>query len=564
VKGLLEGRYPTFHMEKRYLHQDGYTVMAQVDVSLVKEYTGAPLHFLAQIQDITERKRAEEQLTQSHELLTNLARLVPGVIYQYRLFPDGRSAFPYSSPGIYDIYEVTPLEVQEDATPVFGRLHPDDYQQVADLIAESARTLETFLCEFRVILPKQGLRWRLSQAHPERMADGGTLWHGIISDITPRKQAEEENRKLHAQLEQTQKMESLGSLAGGVAHDMNNVLGAILGLASANIQDHPTGSPTQKAFQTIITAAERGGKMVKGLLSFARQSPVEVRELDMNTILQEEVGLLERTTLAKVQLEMDLASELRPIRGDAGALTHAFMNLCVNAVDAMPDHGTLTLRTRNVDNGWIEVLVEDTGIGMSKEVVEKAMDPFFTTKEMGKGTGLGLSMVYRTIQAHQGQMDIQSEPGRGTKVRLRFPASEPEAKAPAPEQAPESAPSKIALNVLLVDDDALIQSSVEAILEVLGHSVAAAFTGEDALAKLEAGFQPDLVILDMNMPGLGGLGTLPRLRSLNPTVPVILATGRADQTALNLVAANPYVTLLSKPFSMKELKQLLEKMIQRA
>jgi len=140
------------------------------------------------------RKRAEDERTRSHELLENLARLVPGVVYQYRLYPDGRSAFPYSSPGMNDIYEVTPAEVREDATPVFGRLHPEDAARVSAAIHESARTLETFYCEFRVILPRQGLRWRWSQAQPERMEDGGTLWHGIISDITDRKQAEADLR----------------------------------------------------------------------------------------------------------------------------------------------------------------------------------------------------------------------------------------------------------------------------------------------------------------------------------------------------------------------------------
>ena len=143
-----------------------------------------------------ERKRVEQELAKSHDLLTNLARLVPSVIYQYRLYPDGRSAFPYSSPGMNDIYEVTPEEVREDATPVFGRLHPDDYDHVVNTIQESASTLRTFYCEFRVILPRQGLRWRWSQAHPERLLDGSILWHGIISDITERKQVDESARRL--------------------------------------------------------------------------------------------------------------------------------------------------------------------------------------------------------------------------------------------------------------------------------------------------------------------------------------------------------------------------------
>ena len=631
--------------------------------------------------DITERKEAEVRLIK-------LSNQVPGVVYQYRLYPDGRSCFPYSSSGMLEIYEVTPEEVREDATPVFGRLHPDDREGTAAAIQESARTQENFHWEFRVVLPRQGLRWRLCDAKPERLPDGSTLWYGIITDITERKEAERqlrdsearfralvenapeaivvldmglgrfinvnekacrlyqtsreellakgpvdfsppfqpngrssaelaleymqqavdggtphfewvhrntqgvdipceinltrlpsskgvlvrgsvvditERRRMEAEkarlqlhLQQVQKMESLGSLAGGVAHDMNNVLGAILGLASANVESQPAGSPAHRAFETIITAAVRGGKMVKSLLSFSRQSPAEERELDVNAILQEEVRLLERTTLSKVRLELDLASDLRPIRGDASALTHCFMNLCVNAVDAMREGGALRLVSRNVDDNSIEIQVKDTGTGMSREVLEKALDPFFTTKEIGKGTGLGLSIAYSTVKAHQGQMEIQSEPGRGTLVKLRFPACEqvPQAVPSSPE--PASGTQGARLKVLLVDDDELIQSSIRMILEVLGHDATVAGCGEEALEQLAAGLAPDLVILDMNMPGLGGAGTLPRLRALRPDTPVLLATGRADQAALDLLEAHPCVSLLSKPFSMRDLVVHLE------
>ncbi len=263
--------------------------------------------------------------------------------------------------------------------------------------------------------------------------------------------------------------------------------------------------------------------------------------------------------MARVCLEMDLEPELRSIRGHARALAHAFMNLCVNAVDALPENGTLTLRTRNVDDEWIEVVVEDNGMGMSKEVLEKAMDPFFTTKAPGKGTGLGLSMVFATVKAHQGQVEIHSEPGKGTRVHSRFPACEEESQAAAPAVAEVAGNSTRFLKVLLVDDDDLIQSSVQAMLEVLGHTaVTVAHSGEEALARLEAGFDADLVILDMNMPGLGGAGTLPRLRGLRPELPVLLSTGRTDQTALTLASAHPGVTLLAKPFGLRELKKHLK------
>ena len=379
-----------------------------------------------------------------------------------------------------------------------------------------------------------------------------------VRDIADRKAAEEEKTRLQALLFHAQKMESLGVLAGGVAHDMNNVLGAILALASAHIGDQPPGSPLHHALGIICKATERGGKMVKGLLSFARQSPAEAHQLDCNAIIRDQVSLLERTTLAKIRIHLDLDDRLRPILGDASALSLAIMNLCVNAVDAMPDNGTLTLRTLNVDTDWIEVVVEDTGSGMPAAVLDKALDPFFTTKAVGKGTGLGLPLVYNTVKAHQGQLEIQSEPGHGTRVMMRFPACVLEAPPMGMAEAMAMRVPSKALKVLIVDDDELIQSSSQMLLEVLGHQGRVAPSGEEALAMVAAGFEPDLVILDMNMPGLGGTGTLPRLRTLRPALPVLLATGRADETALTLASAYPGVTLFPKPFGLNELQKYID------
>jgi len=192
------------------------------------------------------------------------------------------------------------------------------------------------------------------------------------------------------------------------------------------------------------------------------------------------------------------------------------------------------------------------------EVLEKATDPFFTTKAVGKGTGFGLSMVYSTVKAHRGELDIQSEPGQGTRVRMRFPSCETLAKVPGPMAKPRSNHCTRGFSVLLVDDDELIQSSMKGMLAVLGHRVTAALSGEEALGKVEAGFQPEVVILDMNMPGLGGAETLPRLRALLPEIPVLLSSGRIDRVAMALTEEYLGVTLLPKPFSMIDLQQQLE------
>jgi signal transduction histidine kinase len=301
-------------------------------------------------------------------------------------------------------YTMTPVEYANRFVP------PEDRHMVADEIQMALETPDPFFqaqIEHRVVFADGEPGHLLVRYHVEKDEQGRTVATcGVNQDITERKTAEEEAREAKAQLLHAQKLESLGCLAGGVAHDMNNVLGAILGMASANIAAQPEGSSTQRALETIIKAAERGGKMVHGLLAYARQSPAESHQLNLNIVLEGVMRLLERTTLSKIRLITHFGSDLHPILGDAAALTHAFMNLCVNAVDAMPESGTLTLRTRNMANDWIEVLVEDTGTGMPKEVLEKAMDPFFTTKEVGKGTGLGLSTVCSTVKAHQGTMEI--------------------------------------------------------------------------------------------------------------------------------------------------------------
>lgn len=537
----------------RVRHRDSSWRWFMANGSRISAADGKPL-FMGVAHDITERRRADEALKESEERLRVIFEASEaGIIL---VSPQGELRFANRR-----MAEMFGMSLQElIGTAYTEHLHESEKQigdeRMRQLIAGE---LQLVALERRYIRRDGSEFWgHLSGRRLENPDGSLRALVGVITDITEQKRVEEERHVLLTKLHQAQKMDSLGSLAGGVAHDMNNVLGAILGLASIHLEIQPPDSPAYRAFDTIAKAATRGGQMVKSLLSFARQSPVEERELDLNAILLEEVHLLEHTTLSKVSLQLELAPGLRLMRGDASALTHALMNLCVNAVDAMPENGTLTFRTFNRKGGWIEVQVEDTGVGMPKEILDKALDPFFTTKEHGKGTGLGLSVVYSTVKAHQGQMEIESEPGKGTLVKIRFPACEVEAEAS--RSSAEHAPKGLQrpLTVLLVDDDELIQSAIQALLESLGHRAHVISSGEEALEKFEAGFQADLVILDMNMPGIGGGETLLRLRRLRPTIPVILATGRPDQTVLDLVNAHAFVTLLPKPFGMKELRPQLD------
>lgn len=377
----------------------------------------------------------------------------------------------------------------------------------------------------------------------------------LSRDITEQKEREQKQKQLEQQLLRSQKLESLGSLAGGVAHDMNNVLGAILGMVSACQFELEVGHVMAHRLEIISKACERGRTMVKGLLEFARRDLAETRSLDLNQLIQEGLALLEHTTLNRVRLNCELDSSLRPVIGDPSAISHAIMNLCINAVDAMPNGGSLTLQSHNRPNGEVQVSIMDTGIGMSEEVMEKAISPFFTTKPMGKGTGLGLSSAYGTMKAHGGRLEIHSRPGTGTEVNLFFPAKS-ELEIVSVEKLQGNIPgSSLSWTILLVDDDEMVQSSMQTLLTALGSKAHVASRGEEALRMLSDGLSVDLVILDINMPGLGGTGTLPRLREMRPNLPVVLATGRADQNAKNLASTFPKVTLLPKPFDLKELRE---------
>ncbi len=544
---VLRGESEGYSLEKRFLRKGGEPFPVELAVRCVRNTAGGVEYFVALIQDITERKGAERALQASELHYRSLFNNAEIAMFRSRL--DGSATLDCNE-RFLNLIARTRAEVIGQPSLILWE-DPKAREEVTHRLKTDGFVKDM---EFGLLRPSGELRYCLASMryYPET-----ECIEGSVQDLTEQRQAEAEGAKFQAQLQQAQKLESLGLLAGGVAHDMNNVLGAILGLASAQLEAPSPANPARQAFQIIIKAAERGGKMVRSLLNFARTSPFEEQDLDLNQLLQEEVSQLLNATLSRIQLKLDLAADLRTIRGDASALTHALMNLCINAMDAMPNSGTLTLRTANVDNDWIELRVEDTGSGMSREVLDKALDPFFTTKGVGKGTGLGLSLVHSSVTAHRGQMEIQSDPGQGTCVRLRLPALKRQAIAPKP--VPSTAPEVAGggLHVLLVDDDELVRTAIQMILKGLHHSATMVASGEEALAQLQAGLQPDVVLLDMNMPGLGGSGTLPRLRTLRPGVPVFLITGRADQAALDLVAAHPGVNLLAKPFSLEDLQQRL-------
>lgn len=533
-------------VDLRLLRKGGPSFWARLRANLIHSPEGeCQIRLVAS--DITERKETEKE----RETYFNFFKLSIDPM----CIADPLGCFLRINPAFTTLTGFTEAELL--ARPFLDFVHPEDRQRTLEEMTLQMSVRPSLAFENRYIC-RDGRIVLLSWTAFYDQNDGVT--YGTARDITERRRAEEEHHLLEAEFFQSQKMDSLGSLAGGVAHDMNNALSAILASAETQLQKLPPQDPSHPAFETIIKASLRARTLVLGLLSFARKGVAEKRELNLNDLILEEVQLLEHATMARVRFQVDLDPELQPIRGDASALSHVLMNLCVNAIDAMeglPGDRLLTLRSRNVGE-QVEVDVEDIGSGMSKEVLARALEPFYTTKPQGKGTGLGLSIVFGTIQAHSGNLELRSEPGKGTCVRMRFPACLSSARQQDMEPYPPDPAAPNTLGILLVDDDELVRVSLASLLEMDGHKVTLASSGEAALDALASGLGVDVVILDLNMPGMGGADTLPRIRALYPALPIVLATGRVEQVALNLVQAHPHVTLLPKPFGLGEIRWHLE------
>jgi PAS domain S-box-containing protein len=434
---------------------------------------------------------------------------------------------------------------------------PEDRERVGEYLQGAMARMTDWNVECRIRRADGQIRWIWVAGGPQGGTAGKpTRMAGIVQDITERKRTEQEVRSLEGQINHLQRLESIGRLAGGVSHDINNVLAAIMAVGTTLKVRHAGEPDIVKEAGTLLSAAARGRDLVKGLRDFSRKELESAAELDLNQLASQEADLLDHTTLKKVTISLDLEEGLPPVHGEASAIANALMNLCLNACDAMPDGGRLSLTTRCIGQGFVELAVQDQGEGMTPEVLAQAREPFFTTKPVGKGTGLGLSQVYGTMQAHGGTLDIVSAPGQGTRVSLVFPPNAGHSVVAPPGPAAVPSPGRT-FRILLVDDEELIRSTVRPLFEALGHQVQTAAGGLEALAHLEIGPPPDLVILDLNMPGLDGSETFRRLRALRPDLPVVFATGYVDERIPPILSRFAKVRILKKPFTLAEIQEVL-------
>ncbi len=369
---------------------------------------------------------------------------------------------------------------------------------------------------------------------------------GLIQDLT-------ELRILEDSLVQAQKMEAIGELAGGIAHDFNNILAAILGnagLLSAKLQ-HPD---QKKYVQRIIQAAERAADLTKNLLGFARKGEMRRENINVVHILSDVISLIAETADRRINIIKDFTEKPAIVSGDASQLHQVFMNLVINALQAMPNGGILHCIV-DCEAESVVVRIADTGIGMSEETMKRIFDPFFTTKKQGEGSGLGLSMVFGIVQRMQGSIDVQSTPGEGSEFIIRLPLSHSAMENEETMSMSEEKPRSIAgAHILIVDDENALLELGKEILEEAGYVVRCTDRGEKMLQILDDGeFSPDLVLLDVNMPGMGGVSALEELKKRWPHVKVMIISGYSESVIDDQTKGLLCDGIVTKPFQPEQL-----------
>ncbi len=527
--------------------------------------------------DITDRREAEHRLRDSEEQL-RLATEAAGIALWDVDTDSSELLWPDQLKAMFGISADMPVRIED----FYNGLHEEERDRVMQAYAAAAdpRKRARYDVEHRAIGKEDGVvRWIAGKGRGIFVGDRCVRVVGTAIDITQRKAAEEALRDLnetlavrvaealeeraHAEeaLRQAQKMEAVGRLVGGIAHDFNNLLGAVVG--SLELIRHRSGDPERvKRYVDVgMQAADRGAKLTGQLLAFSRSQRIELKPIAAAKLIGSIRSLLSSTLGPMIELRLMLEDHDQRVLSDATQLEMALINLAINAHDAMPDGGraTITTRVRSFVNhpelaagDYFEIRMEDTGCGMTPDVASRALDPFFTTKDIGKGTGLGLSQVYGIAKQAGGTVQIETEPGHGTAVNILLPCVEGEPTASSGWLQEVSDRTPIPARVLVIDDDKDMLRVISDSLEMLGYSVAEASNGVSGLRLLDE-FDPDLLIVDFAMPGMNGAEVAKAVRERRPGMPIIFASGYSDTDAIERVIGAE-ARLLRKPFGIEDLK----------
>ncbi|MBI5381946.1 MAG: DUF3365 domain-containing protein [Opitutae bacterium] len=562
-RAVLAAGAPSPIWSAQLLRLDGTVLDAELALSTFV-HLGEPALQLV-VRDVTEQRRATAALEESRQLYEELVSSVPLGVYRLSLGPEQALRFEYVSDRVSEITGVSRVAALADAQAIFAIIHPEDREVFAQLHTDKIARQLPFRWEGRASI-RGTTRWLHIEAQPALHPGRPPCWTGVIYDCTSRVEMEQ-------QLRQAQKMEAVGQLTGGIAHDFNNILAAILIHLDLLLEDENVSPEAKTILAELVLEARRAANITRQLLMFSRRSVLEMKEVNLHELVTQSLRMLQRLLGENIQLEFDGNPGLPPVEADEGMIDQVLLNLSINARDAMPRGGKLTIRLAPEEisparaaadpalraGSFITLAVSDTGSGMAPETVARIFDPFFTTKPVGKGTGLGLATVHGIVAQHNGWITVDSALGRGTTFTIRFPV------ASAPNAATAAAQPEAQLRgretILLVEDEVNIRRALVLGLERWGYRVLEAGSGPAALQLYgQPSTAVDLLISDMIMPGgMTGLELAQELRRIHPGLKVLISSGYS----LDLVSSNRLaedgITLLAKPYQLESLARSIRR-----
>jgi PAS domain S-box-containing protein len=541
-----------------------------IEASISRSRVGGTDLYTVIVRDVTDRLLQVQRLRDSEERFRQLAENIQEVFW---MSDPAKSQILYVSPVYEKIWGRPPASLYADARNWIAAIHPEDRDRViqAALTRQASGEYDE---EYRVVRPDGTQRRIHDRAFPVRN-EVGEVYRivGVAEDVTARRAAEEERRHLEQQLLQSQKMEAVGRLAGGVAHDFNNMLNVIL--ANTELGLKKPGAGIARRLEEIQTAALRSADLTRQLLAFSRLQTIAPRRLHLSGHLEGMKRLLQRIIGEDIDLRFILPPDLWPVFMDASQVDQVLANLAINARDAMPDGGALTIEAENVvadrvycqripdatPGEYVVLAVSDNGVGMDRATLQRAFEPFFTTKPEGKGTGLGLATVYGVARQNGGFAHIYSEVGRGTTVKFYVPRHRGESDSPAvPAAARERAPGQGI--VLLVEDEASLRDISAELLGELGYTVLTAAGPDEALEQCRQHAGPlDLLLTDVVMPSMNGKELADRIKEIKPGVRVLFMSGYTANAIAHHGVLDADVPYLQKPFLLEALAAKIEELL---
>ncbi|MFC2046805.1 PAS domain S-box protein, partial [Chloroflexota bacterium] len=546
----------TDEYQKEYIKKDGTVFPISVKTWLITDNQGKPIGQWAIVRDITESKLAEGALRESEGKYRKLTESLNELIYQ----ADPVTFTPtYVNNAVVRIYGYTVEEWLGDSTLWEKTIYPDDTESVLTRLEEAKRKMIPFIGEYRILKKDKTIAWVLDHMSWEKDEQGKIIaMDGVVYDITGSKQAEERERKLQRELIQTGRLASVGEMAAGIAHEINNPLTGVVGFSDLLMKkDIP--SDIRKDVEMIYQGAQRVAGITRRMLAYSRHSKPMQTMVDINDIIE--------TTLEMQSYEMEssnikVATRLDPgfpgIIADSGQLQQVFLNIVLNAeIEMTKAHrgGNLTVKTERIDD-TIRISFEDDGPGISKENMEKIFDPFFTTREVGQGAGLGLSVCHGIMKQHKGRIYAESTPGKGATFFVELPITTKAEQLKMAEPT-DKEPERVSKSrILVVDDDPMVQQFLSSILGEEGHEAEIVDSGDDALKRLRSK-DYDVILLDIKLPGMSGIDLYKQLqkKSKSLTRKVLFITGDTlskDTTAFLSSTRAPHIT---KPFRIEQLKK---------